>query len=133
MKRKSVISRAFIVILYLCTVTFVTFPANTNAQQTYPIRVDDPEGLRIISARAVVSGNELIVSGKIRRSALYTGTVPPVIMVSIVDASGKIISSKKISYSPGRLSPRRHAEARFAAGFSVIPGSGAVVYISGPR
>ncbi len=99
----------------------------------FPVRTENPEGLRLFFVQSRVRDGELVVTGKVRKSRLLPGPAASGIHVTLEDFDGQILAEKTVSYAPKALSSRRtHDEARFTASFSDFPEDGAVVRVSGP-
>jgi|GEM_PF-2705377 len=98
----------------------------------FPVRIENPEGLRLFFVQSQVRNGELAVTGKVRKSRLLPGPAASEIHVILEDFDGQVLAEKTVSYAPKALSSRRaHDEARFTASFSDFPENGAVVRISG--
>jgi len=100
----------------------------------FPVRIENPEGLRLFFVQSQVRDGELVVTGKVRKSRLLRGHAASEIHVTLEGFDGQVLAEKTISYTPKALSSRRaHDEARFTASFSDFPKDGAVVRVSGPE
>jgi hypothetical protein len=116
----------------LCIITvalMLSQPAGAENGIYYPIRVENPDGLRLFFVKNDNREGDLVVYGKVRRSTL-PGRVATTIHVSITGLDGSIWQAQSVNYSPRTISrQRRHDEARFSARFEGIPQQGAVIRV----
>lgn len=103
--------------------------AGANDGPYYPIRVENPDGLRLFFVRSDIRNGDLVVSGRIRRSRL-PGRAASTINVSITGLDGKILSEQSVKYTPRVLTRHKaHDEARFYSHFDSVPEQGAVIRV----
>ena len=113
------------------TALFVCSATAANDGPYYPIRVENPDGLKLFFVKSDIRDGDLLVSGHVRRSRL-PGFAASTISISIKGIDGKIVAEKSVTYRPRALS--RHKvknDARFYARFDTVPESGAVIRVSG--
>jgi hypothetical protein len=105
--------------------------AGANEGPYYPIRVENPDGLKLFFVKSDIKDGSLVVSGRVRRSEL-PGRVASTINVSITGLDGKIIAEQSVKYTPRVLTRHKaHDEARFYTRFDSVPESGAVIRVGG--
>ena len=105
--------------------------AGANEGPYYPIRVQNPDGLKLFFVKSDIKDGGLLVSGRVRRSQL-PGRVASTINVSITGLDGKIIAEQSVKYTPRVLTRHKaHDEARFYTRFDSIPERGAVIWVRG--
>jgi len=103
--------------------------AGANDSPFYPIRVQNPDGLKLFFVRSDIKDGGLVVSGRVRRSQL-PGRVASTINVSITGLDGKIIAEQSVNYTPRVLTRHKaHDEARFYTRFESVPEQGAVIRV----
>ena len=103
--------------------------AGANDGVYYPIRVENPDGLKLFFVRSDIKDGGLLVSGRVRRSQL-PGRVASTINVSITGLDGKIIAEQSVKYTPRVLTRHKaHDEARFYTRFDNIPERGAMIQV----
>lgn len=103
--------------------------AGADDRAYYPLRVVNPDGLKLFFVKAGIRGGDLVVSGRVRRSRL-PGRVAATINVSITGLDGKVIDEKSVEYAPRVLTRHKaHDEARFYARFDRVPEQGAVIHV----
>lgn len=103
--------------------------AGANDGDYYPVRVENPHGLKLFFVRSDIKDGGLVVSGRVRRSQL-PGCVAPTINVSIRGLEGKILAEQSVKYTPRMLSRHKaHDEARFYARFDNTPERGAIIHV----
>ena len=108
----------------------LSFPAaGANEGPYYPIRVENPDGLKLFFVRSDIKDGGLVVSGRVRRSQL-PGRVESTINVSITGLDGKIIAEQSVKYTPRVLTRHKaHDEARFYTRFDSVPERGAIIHV----
>lgn len=124
----------WVMALFCLAITALLFCPQAGAEQGayyYPIRVENPEGLRLFFVKSHIQNGDLVVSGKVRRSA-FPGPVASRINVSVTGPRGQVAAEQSVTYSPPFLSRhRRHDEARFSASFEGIPERGSLIRVCG--
>ena len=63
--------------------------AGANDGENYPIRVENPEGLRLFFVRSDTKDGDLVVSGRVRRSRLPVVRVASTLNILITGGDGK--------------------------------------------
>ncbi|MFO7930859.1 MAG: hypothetical protein ACQETG_02025 [Thermodesulfobacteriota bacterium] len=103
--------------------------ADANDGAYYPIRVENPDGLRLFFVRSDIKDGDLVVSGSVRRSRL-PGRVASAVNVSITGFDGKLIAERSVKYTPRVLARHKaHDEARFYTRFDSIPERGVLIHV----
>ncbi|MGM0452848.1 MAG: hypothetical protein ACQERN_06765 [Thermodesulfobacteriota bacterium] len=126
--------QAAAVLFCLIFPVLLAFPAAAaNDGPYYPIRVENPDGLKLFFVRSDIRDGGLLVFGHVRRSRL-PGLFASAIRVSITGLDGNIIAEKSVTYAPRALSRHQvHNDARFYARFDTVPESGAMIRVSGQK
>lgn len=128
MERQSKQAAAVFFCLML-TALFVCSVMAANDGTYYPIRVENPEGLKLFFVRSDIRDGDLLVSGHVRRSRL-PGLAASTISISIKGLDGKILAEKSVTYRPRALSRHKaNNDARFYARFNIVPERGAVIRV----
>ena len=107
--------------------------AGANDGEDYPIRVENPDGLRLFFVRSEITDGDLIVFGRVRRSPL-PGRAASTINVSITGLSGKIITERSVKYTPRMLTRHKvRNDGRFYTRFDNFPKQRAVIHVGGEK
>ena len=107
--------------------------ADANDGPYYPVRVENPDALKLFFVKSDIKDGDLVVFGRVRRSRL-PGRSASAINVAIAGADGKIIAERSVKYTPRMLTRHKvHDKARFYTRFDGVPEPGAVIRVGAKK
>ncbi|NPA25273.1 MAG: hypothetical protein GXO34_05560 [Deltaproteobacteria bacterium] len=132
MRKKSLRNICFAVVLLLVIMAPAGFAAaRESADGDFStVRVTNSKTF-FRQVRTAVDDDGFRVSGRLRLKGRTGSNVPDYIEISLLDREGRVIESRKVSYTPKILCDRgKRREARFSARFSETPPAGGTVRLS---
>ncbi len=132
MRKKSLGKICFVVVLLLVIIAPAGFAAaRKGADGDFLIvRVTNSKTF-FRQVRTVVDDDGFRVSGRLRLKGRTGSNVPDYIEISLLDREGRVIESRKVTYTPKILCDRgKRREARFSARFDETPPAGGTICLS---